>query len=41
MKYKDNLNEVRCDVRDYVKHKCQRCRLIKCFQEGMDKSYCH
>ncbi|CAF2892764.1 unnamed protein product [Rotaria sp. Silwood2] len=37
--YKDNVFEVRCNIQYDIKHKCQRCRLLKCFQEGMRKDF--
>ncbi|UJR23930.1 hypothetical protein I4U23_026902 [Adineta vaga] len=38
-KNKNNFNEIQCDIRSDIKHKCQRCRLLKCFQQGMRKDY--
>ncbi|CAF1092344.1 unnamed protein product [Rotaria sp. Silwood1] len=37
--YNDNVFEVRCNIRYDIKYKCQRCRLLKCFREGMRKDF--
>ncbi|CAF0975383.1 unnamed protein product [Adineta steineri] len=34
-----NFNKIHCDVQFNVKRKCQRCRLLKCFQQGMRKDF--
>ncbi|CAF3279362.1 unnamed protein product [Rotaria socialis] len=35
----DNVLEIRCNIQYHIKHKCQRCRLLKCLQEGMRKDF--
>ncbi|CAF1125607.1 unnamed protein product [Rotaria sordida] len=37
--YNDNDFKVRCNIAYNVKNKCQRCRLLKCFQEGMRRDF--
>ncbi|CAF4770602.1 unnamed protein product [Rotaria sp. Silwood1] len=36
---KNVLKGIRCNIRYDVKQKCQRCRLLKCFESGMRKDF--
>ncbi|CAF1110627.1 unnamed protein product [Adineta ricciae] len=39
LRSKSLLTEIQCEIRHDMKHKCQRCRLLKCFEQGMRKDY--